>query len=648
MWRRLADRGHVSWGKVFTVFANVSARRWASISGGVVGSLVVLLVIALSVLWFVQRDRVLPNTEVAGIEVGGMTEPELRATLEPEVDGRETDPVTFEFQDETYSLTARDVDYSIDLDATVEATLRRGREGLPGDIATRIRSLRRGASYEFVRDADPGELEAWVDDLADDLDQDEQRGDVLIDEETLEVTVEPSQGLIIIDRTETIGLAHDRLLSSGEHVVDLPAETTPQPIADGELEVVAEQTEAALADDLVLTADDADLTLTPDDVYQLLEIVETEGGATGTTLQLEVPEDNVEDELAEIAGERFDEPPVDASYSASRTPPATFDAQGNATYQPVEANVEVEPGRDGRRFDVERASEQLTELFRDGAREAEIDLATVDADLTEEQAEELRPTHAIGTFTTYYTAGQSRNQNIQRLADVIDGTLALPGEQFSINEVSGPRSCDKGYVPAGTIVQGELTDTCGGGTSQFGTTTFNAAFFAGVQLDDWRAHSWYISRYPMGREATLNYPVLDVKFTNDTDGAVLVKTAHTASSVTVTLYGQPRANAVSATHSSPSNYRDFETENRRSSDLTPGQENVLQSGGRGFDVSVTRTVALIDGGEETRTIDTRYVPQTRIVERGPEPQPDGVDEDGDADDDDEEEEEEEEEDADDD
>ncbi len=624
-----------SWGEVFTVFANVSARRWAYISGGVVGGIVVLLVIALGVLWFVQRDRVLPNTEVSGIEVGGLTEPELRAALEPDVDDRETDPVTFEFQDESYSLTAREVGYSIDLESTVETTLRRGREGLPGDIATRIRSLRRGASYEFVRDANPDELEAWVDDLADELDQDEQRGDVRIDEETLEVTVEPSQGLIIVDRTETIGLAHDRLLTAGEDIVDLPAETTPQPIADEELETVAAQAEAALADDLVLTADDADLTLTPDDIYRLIEVVETEGGATGTTLQLEVPEDNVEEELAEIGSERFDESPVDASYSASRTPPATFDAQANATYQPVEASVEVEPGRDGREFVVERASEQLTELVRDGAREAEIDLATVEADLTEERAEELRPTHSIGTFTTYYTAGQSRNQNIQRLADVIDGTLVLPDEQFSINEVSGQRSCDKGYVPAGTIVQGELTDTCGGGTSQFGTTTFNAAFFAGVQLDDWRAHSWYISRYPMGREATLNYPVLDVRFTNNTDGAILVKTSHTASSVTVTLYGQPRANAVSATHSSPTNYRDFDEEERTTSDLAPGQESVLQSGGRGFDVSVTRTVDLVGGGEETRTIDTRYVPQTRIVEKGPEPpsEPDDDDDDDDNDDD---------------
>ncbi len=88
-----------SWGEVFTVFANVSARRWAYISGGVVGGIVVLLVIALGVLWFVQRDRVLPNTEVSGIEVGGLTEPELRAALEPDVDDRETDPVTFEFQD---------------------------------------------------------------------------------------------------------------------------------------------------------------------------------------------------------------------------------------------------------------------------------------------------------------------------------------------------------------------------------------------------------------------------------------------------------------------------------------------------------------------------------------------------------------------
>ena len=602
---------------------SASTRRWAIISGSVVGGIVVVLVLALAVLWFVQRDRVLPNTSVVGTEVGGMTEPELRDTLAPMVDEREGQPVVFtldlNLNDATIELFPDEVGYHVDVDATVEAALGYGRQGLPGDIRTRIRSLRRSVDLPLGRTSDPDALASWASDVAGELDQAEQRGEVTVDPETLEVTVEPSQGFVQVDRGRLADIADTALLTPGNHSYELPAETTAQPIANSDLDEVADQLERALAEPLVLTSNDDDLTLEPSDLVDLIEVVEDDGGVTGLTLALEVPTDAVEQQIGEVASGRFDIEPRNASYSASRTPPATFDVQGSTTYQPVEASVEVNPGREGREFDPERAAEQLTHLVRAGTREAELDLATIEADFPTDVAEELAPTHAIGTFTTYYTAGQSRVENIQRLADIIDGTLTLPGEQFSINETSGPRSCERGFVEAGTIIQGELVDTCGGGTSQFGTTTFNAAFFAGVQLDQWRAHSWYIARYPMGREATLSYNVLDVKFTNNTPGAILVKTAHTSTSITVTLYGQPRANAVSATHGSPEDFRSYESERREDPDLAPGEESVLQSGGDGFDVTVTRTVDLIGGGEETRTINTTYLPQTRIVEHGPEP-----------------------------
>ena len=166
------------------------------------------------------------------------------------------------------------------------------------------------------------------------------------------------------------------------------------------------------------------------------------------------------------------------------------------------------------------------------------------------------------------------------------------------------------------ILRGELVDVCGGGTSQFGTTTLNAAFFSGLQLDQWKAHSWYISRYPMGREATLNYPDLDVRFTNTSPGAVIVRTSHTASSITVSLYGQPIASSVSASHGNPTNPTEPAEQRRDNDELCEGVEVVVQSGGGGFTVQVVRTVDLINGGQDTRTIRTVYVPQNRIIDEG--------------------------------
>jgi vancomycin resistance protein YoaR len=596
-------------------------RRTVTVGAIVLAALVGLLLLTLAVLWTVQRDAVLPNTSVAGVEVGGLTGAEARETLAPTVAAREGDPVTFAFEDRTFSVAPSEVGYEIDLDATVENALDRGRTGLPGDVVERLRSLRTDRDLPLVERVDDASLDVWVAEVAEQVDRDRSPGLVEADPDTLEVRVEHPYGSATVQQDELRAELRAALEREGPEELELPVETTPQDVPDEDVDAVAEQLRRALEAPLVLRASGTSLSLEPSAIARLAEVVERETGAGGdgdtpsATLELQVTTARIEEVLGS-AVDRFERAPQNARYTIGRTPPTTFDESGSTTFRPVEASVAVEPGVDGVAFDADAAAAQLTELLREGAREAELRVETVEPDLSTARAEELRPTHLLGTFTTYYQAGQTRNANIQRLADVIDGALVLPGEQFSINGISGERRCDKGYEPAGTIVRGELVDTCGGGVSQFGTTTFNAAFFAGVQLDQWKAHSWYISRYPMGREATLSYPELDVRFTNTTGGAIVVKTAHTNTSVTVSVYGQPIAEAVSATHGAPTNRTQPERQTRTTDELACGRENQVQGQAEGFTVEVVRTVDRLDGTADTRTIRTVYVPQNEIVERG--------------------------------
>jgi vancomycin resistance protein YoaR len=633
----------------------MAARRTIVVGAVALATLLGLLLLTLAVLWTVQRGAVLPNTTVAGVEVGGLSETEAREALAPTVAAREGDVVTFTFEDETFSVAPADVGYAIDLDATVEAALQRGRSGLPGDAVERVRSLRETRDVDLVERYDEDRISVWVEEVAAEVDRDRSPGLVEADPDTLEVQVESPHGSATVQQDEAVEALRGALREDGTSELELPVATTPPNVSDEDVEAVAEQVRRAIDAPLELRASGTSLTLEPATIARLLEVVErpvsagrdededgnesaTTAGSTTTgtdegedgderedgadgadgamaTLELQVASQRIEEVLGDTV-ERFDRAPENASYAVGRTPPTTFDDPGSTTFRPVEASVDVEPGVDGIRFDPDAAATQLTELLRQGAREAELRVEEVEPELSTARAEELRPTHLLGTFTTYYQAGQTRNANIQRLADVIDGALVLPGEQFSINEISGERRCDKGYQPAGTIIRGELVDTCGGGVSQFGTTTFNAAFFAGVQLDQWKAHSFYISRYPMGREATLSYPELDVRFTNTTESAIVVKTSHTATSITVSIYGRPLAEAVSASHGSPTNRTQPETQTRTASDLACGSERVVQGQTEGFTVEVVRTVERTDGSTETDTIRTVYVPQNRIVERG--------------------------------
>lgn len=154
-----------------------------------------------------------------------------------------------------------------------------------------------------------------------------------------------------------------------------------------------------------------------------------------------------------------------------------------------------------------------------------------------EWAKSLGIVEVIGEFTTYYQPNQTRNINIQRIAELTQGAVIEPGGEFSINDYVGRRTRENGFVDAGVISNGVFTTSVGGGISQYATTLFNAAFFAGLDFGDYQSHSIYISRYPYGREATVNFPNVDLKILNTTPYGVLLWPTTDETSITVTLYG---------------------------------------------------------------------------------------------------------------
>jgi vancomycin resistance protein YoaR len=170
------------------------------------------------------------------------------------------------------------------------------------------------------------------------------------------------------------------------------------------------------------------------------------------------------------------------------------------------------------------------------------------------------------------------------MARAIDGAVVYPGFTFSINDYLGPRTRSKGYVPAPILLNGEgyCFDhplNIGGGTSQFGTTFYNAIFRSGFEIVDHKPHSRYISRYPLGIEATLGYPNPDVVFTNDTLTPVTIRTSYTGSSITVAMYGNDMGRDVSWS-------------------VSPSGGITYNSGGY---VKVTRTIEESNGDVRTET-----------------------------------------------
>ena len=164
------------------------------------------------------------------------------------------------------------------------------------------------------------------------------------------------------------------------------------------------------------------------------------------------------------------------------------------------------------------------------------------------------PAHLVSRFTTYHACCQPRVHNIQLMARELDGWIVLPWETFELWEVIGRPTKSKGYVAAPILLNGEgyCCDhplNIGGGTSQFGTTLYNAVYWGAYDEVKHKPHSKYISRYPKGVEATLAYPNLTVSFINDSSSPIYIKTRYTSTSITVEFWGNNDGRTVVGWHS---------------------------------------------------------------------------------------------------
>ena len=140
------------------------------------------------------------------------------------------------------------------------------------------------------------------------------------------------------------------------------------------------------------------------------------------------------------------------------------------------------------------------------------------------------------------------------------------------------------------IINGELENGLGGGTCQVSTTVFNAAYEAGLPITARTNHALYISHYPQGRDATVNYPDIDMKFVNDTGHWLLLRTFVSANSLSVNLYGTPQHRRVESATTPLVTTGAVPVKEVPDPDLQKGKRVVEESGSAPLSTSVTRKV----------------------------------------------------------
>jgi vancomycin resistance protein YoaR len=544
---------------------------------------VVVLGAAYGVDLLITSGDIPRHTVVAGIDIGGLSPAAASQKLERELAPRVTADHTVVAGDVRATLSPATAGITLDVHATVDAAAVQ-----PYDPWTRITTFFSDRPVDPVITEEATALDAQLEAIAGQVDQLPVEATVALDGTTPSV-VQPVDGRTL-DRDGAAAAITRALAAGGDPTtpIELPVTVVHPHVGPDEAQRVLDGT--------VKPALSAPVTLVSQD------------GGTSTKIP-----------VAAIAAVLTFTPQDDGTLAVAIDPAALQSALGrelgvfgapatDASFRVNGDTISVVPSVDGTGVDPAKLAGQLLPVLTGPApRTVTVELGPVPATFTTQQAQSLGITEQVGSFTTHFTNSAS-GTNIRVVAAKVNGALVRPGETFSLNTFTGPRGTAQGYVPAAVISGGELSQAVGGGISQFATTMFNAVFFAGLQDVHHKPHSFYISRYPAGREATVYEGLIDLVWKNDSNTGIYVQTRWEPGTLTVTLWGT-RHYDIESVSGDRRNVTDPVVQDKvDDGNCTP------QSGTQGFDITVTRVFHDLTSGAVLRTDDfhTHYAAEAVI------------------------------------
>ncbi len=224
----------------------------------------------------------------------------------------------------------------------------------------------------------------------------------------------------------------------------------------------------------------------------------------------------------------------------------------------------------------------------------------------------------IAEFSTKFsTDDTNRVINLSAAAKALDKKEIRPDEVFSFNDTIGPRTEQTGYKEAKIIIDNEYVLGTGGGVCQVSSTLYNAILLANLPIVQRSPHAVIVGYVPLGQDATVNYPTIDLKFKNNTSGLIYIRTEVTPKTLTIKLWGKKNTNIVRIVNEVEKEM-DFQTERRFDQNLPAGKIVQEQAGSKGYIVKTWRVVQDAQGKvvEQFLSRDI-YAATHRILKFGP-------------------------------
>ncbi len=537
--------------------------------------------------------RILPGVHVGSVDLSGLTPAAAAARLRTEYASFGDGALVLSAAGVERTVSYADLGRRVDADGIVALAMGVGREGPVIDrIASNVRMFVRGTEITPFAILERAALHHEIAALAAQVALAPSDATVTLGAAGFELT--PGADGRIADVDSTVAAANDLLLvatPSTSNRAELPISIIEPDVTTAEA-TAAREAALRIASDTVLTVADEEWTIDAAQIRAWISFEKTADGGFGPVVAREA----IEAGLAPIAA-KVAIAPVSATYLLS----------GNKQV------VGVTNARNGRALDVPGTVESVITLVNDRVDGLSISrlpltVTTIEPELTTAEATRTAPLmKPISEWKTYFPIGIKNGQgaNIWIPAREIDGYVVLPGQTFDFWKAIGPITRAAGYKDGGAIINGktEPQGALAGGICSCSTTLFNAALRAGLEMGARRNHYYYISRYPLGLDATVfqsgSGSVQTMSFTNDTAYPLLIRgTGWSVGSkgyVKFVIWSVPTGRTISFSTPIVKNIRPATDTTVYTTDLAPGVRERLEYPVDGKDVWVTRTVTDASG-----------------------------------------------------
>ena len=200
-------------------------------------------------------------------------------------------------------------------------------------------------------------------------------------------------------------------------------------------------------------------------------------------------------------------------------------------------------------------------------------------------------TGLLATYTTHFDPSEeARSGNVRLAAKALDMAVIKPGDILSFNNIIGERTVAGGYKDAYIIVDGKFVPGLAGGICQVSSTLYNTGLLANLEVAQRSNHDLAITYVPLGQDATVAYPDLDLKFKNTTGGYLLIRTSETSNSLTISIYGKVNPGQQVAISDTTESVLQPQVQTVVDNSLKHGQSYIKQQGQQGYIVKSVRTV----------------------------------------------------------